>query len=95
MNQNPNLADYRVATAYTPVEEAYKIHHINPNTYSGTLRYSPVCIYCRNEGSRPLMANDGGSFRQCGRCKKNFRATVLNESVSNFSYSSSHLRGTN
>ncbi len=75
------------------LDEAYKIHHTNSNTYSGTIGYSPVCIYCRNPTSTSLM-NDGGSFRQCNKCRKNFRATVLNNAISNFSYSTSHLHGT-
>jgi hypothetical protein len=79
---------------YTLLEDAYKIHHVNSNTYCGTLKYSPTCIYCKNITSMPLM-NDGGSFRQCDRCKKNFRATILNEAVTNFSYSTNHLKGTN
>ena len=80
---------------YTPLEDAYKIHHVNSNTYTGTLKYSPTCIYCKNITSMPLMNTDGGSFRRCDRCKKNFRATVLNEAVTNFSYSTNHLKGTN
>jgi hypothetical protein len=79
---------------YTSLEEAYKIHHTNSNTYGGTIKYSPVCIYCKNPSSIPLM-NDGGSFRQCDRCKKNFKATVITEAINNFSYSTYHLKGTN
>ena len=79
---------------YTPLEDAYKIHHVNSNTYSGTLKYCPTCIYCKNITSTSLM-NDGGSFRRCERCKKNFRATILNEAITNFSYSTQHLKGTN
>lgn len=78
----------------TPLDEAYKIHHIDPKTYSGTILYSPVCIYCNNPQSLSLM-NDGGSFRRCMRCRKEFRATVLNESVTNYIYSTRHLSGTN
>lgn len=80
---------------YTPLEDAYKIHHVSYNTYTGTLRYCPTCIYCKNPTSTPLMACDGGSFRRCERCKKNFRATALNAAVNNFSYSTHHLKGTN
>ena len=79
---------------YTSLDEAYKIHHINSNTYSGTIKYSPICIYCKNTSSNSLM-NDGGSFRQCKHCKKNFKATIINEAVQNFSYSTHHLKGTN
>ena len=79
---------------YTPLEDAYKIHHTNSNTYGGTLKYSPICIYCKNPTSFPLM-NDGGSFRRCDRCKKNFKATILNEAITNFAYSTNHLKTTN
>ena len=80
---------------YTPLDEAYKIHHTNPNTYGGTIRYSSICIYCKNPKSKSLMNGDGGSFRQCERCRKNFRATVINDAIHNFSYSTHHLQGTN
>jgi transcription elongation factor Elf1 len=80
---------------YTPLEDAYKINHVHSNTYSGTLKYHFACIYCNHPSSKPLMPNDGGSFRQCDRCKKNFRAIILNQAVNNFSYSTNHLKGTN
>jgi hypothetical protein len=79
---------------FTPLDDAFKIHHTNSNTYSGTLKYSMACIYCRNPTSISLM-NDGGSFRQCNKCRKNFRATVLNDAINNFSSSTSQLKGTN
>lgn len=79
---------------YTPLDEAYKIHHVNTNTYGGTIKYNPTCVYCKNTQSNSLM-NDGGSFRQCLRCKKNFKATIINEAVKNFVYSTDHLKGTN
>lgn len=80
---------------YTPLDEAYKIHHVNSNTYGGTIQYSPICIYCKNPSSRSLMPSDGGAFRQCERCRKNFRATIINDAITNFSYSTHHLKGTN
>jgi hypothetical protein len=81
---------------YTPLDQAYKIHHINPNTYSGSLSYSPVCIYCNHSTSTPLMIDrDGGCFRRCDKCRKQFRATIMNSAVTNFSYSTYHLKGTN
>ena len=79
---------------YTPLEEAYKIHHTNSNTYGGSLNYSTICIYCNHSTSKSLM-NDGGSFRRCDRCKKDFKATILNNAVNNFGYSTQHLKGTN
>jgi len=79
---------------YTNLEEAYKIHHVNQSTYSGSIQYSPKCIYCNHLDSISLM-NDGGSFRRCNKCKKNFKASVINNAVQNFSYSTHHLKGTN
>lgn len=79
---------------YTSLEDAYKIHHTNQNVYKQEIKYSPTCIYCSNSASKQLM-NDGGSFRQCERCKKNFRANVLCEPVKNYSLSTQHLQGTN
>ena len=79
---------------YTPLDEAYKIHHVSSNTYTGTLKYSPICIYCKHNTSKPLL-NDGGSFRRCDKCKKDFRATIIGPAVTNFTYSTNHLKGTN
>jgi hypothetical protein len=81
---------------WTPLDEAYNIHHINPNVYSGIVIYSPVCIYCNFMTSIPLMGNlDGGSFRRCEKCRKEFKAKIINNPVSNFSDSTRHLKGTN
>ena len=74
----------------------YKQDSINSNTYSGIITYSPNCIYCNNPQSQSLMNDrDGGAFRQCLRCRKNFKANVITEPVNNFSYSTHHLKGTN
>jgi len=80
---------------YTPLDQAYKIHHSNSNTYEGTVSYNPICIYCTNTKSKPLIPfADGGSFRQCVRCKKNFRANIITEAVQNYRYSTHHLTRT-
>ena len=78
---------------YTPVDNAFATSHVSNNTYRGKIVYSPQCIFCGNPSSVQLM-NDGGSFRQCQRCKKNFRAKILTETVQNYSYSTSHLQPT-
>jgi tRNA(Ile2) C34 agmatinyltransferase TiaS len=36
--------------------------------------HSPVCIYCNSNETRALMQD--GSFRQCLKCRKNFKATI-------------------
>ncbi len=76
------------------LEDAYKIHHVASGTYGGTLKYSPKCIFCSSDNSISLM-NDGGSYRRCMSCRKEFKATILNESVTNYIYSTRHLSGTN
>jgi hypothetical protein len=81
---------------WTPLEEAYNVQHSNNFAYSSSILYSSICIYCSFDSSTPLMGlEDGGSFRRCNRCRKNFRAKVLNNAVSNYSTSTSHLKGTN
>jgi hypothetical protein len=81
---------------YTSLDEAYKICHVSPNTYTGTLHYKHTCIYCKYPVSTPLMKDrDGGSFRRCDKCNKNFRATIINPAIDNFSNSTHHLKGTN
>jgi len=79
---------------YTHLNDAFRIHHANPNTYGGNIQYSTTCIYCQNPSSKSLM-NDGGAFRQCQRCRRNFMATIMNEPIRNFTVSTNHLKGTN
>lgn len=79
---------------YTPITNAFNTQHVNNTTYGGKIVYSSKCIFCGNSSSNALM-NDGGSFRQCQKCKKNFRAQVLTETVQNYSYSTSHLNSNN
>ena len=33
---------------FTPLDQAYQIHHVNQNTYSSlnTAKYSPKCMFC-------------------------------------------------
>jgi hypothetical protein len=80
---------------YTPLEQAYQIHHTCQQTYGGSIKYSTECIYCKNPKSISLMNTDGGAFRQCERCRKNFKANILNNAIPNYSYSTYHLKGTN
>lgn len=79
---------------YTPLEEAYEIHHSTTNkNYYKQINYSPTCVYCNCPNSTPLMSD--GSFRSCTRCKKQFKATILNSPMPNYTNSISHLKGTN
>jgi hypothetical protein len=78
----------------TPLDDAFKIHHTEKSVYSGAIKYDTKCIFCGNMESISLMNGDGGSFRQCKKCRKNFRANVVTEPIKNISYSTSHLKGT-
>ena len=63
----------------TSISDAYQYQTFSPfiSSTKNILRpnYSPVCIFCSHSESKALM-NDG-SFRECNRCKKQFRAVVL------------------
>ena len=81
---------------YTSLTDAYKIHHINNQTYSQPIQYSSQCIFCSNNESIALMQNqDNGSFRRCTGCKKEFRAKILTSPITNYLNATSHLHGTN
>jgi len=61
-----------------PLSQAYQFQTFCPyiQQYGFRTVYSSKCIFCSSMESVSLM-NDGGSFRQCNRCKKQFRATIL------------------
>ena len=77
---------------FTPLDQAYQIHHVNQNTYSSlnSAKYSPQCMFCGNQNSVPLMERqDRGAFRQCmnSSCRKQFQATILSQPISNYQMS--------
>jgi transcription elongation factor Elf1 len=83
---------------YTSLNDAYKIHHINNQTYTQPTTYSSQCIFCSNNESMALMQNqDNGSFRRCSNtsCRKEFRAKILASPITNYLRATSHLQGTN
>jgi hypothetical protein len=61
----------------TDLNEAYKFQ-----THSGFIKnmkspvFSPICIYCSFNQSKSLM-NDGGCFRLCLKCNKQFQARIM------------------
>jgi hypothetical protein len=74
---------------FTPLDQAYQIHHVSPNTYSSlnSAKYSSQCMFCRNQNSVPLMERqDRGAFRQCinPSCRKQFQATILSQPSANY-----------
>jgi len=59
----------------TPVNNAFDFNStIKPQLILSS--YLPTCIYCNNTESVALL-NDG-SFRQCLRCRKHFKAQIIN-----------------
>lgn len=84
--------------AFTPLNEAYNIHHVNTQSYTQAIQYSSQCIYCSNQDTTALMPNqDNGSFRQCNNrsCRKQFRAKIVSKPVENYVNATTHLKGTN
>ena len=60
----------------TPLTDAYQFSTFSQYINNGGLqtRFSPKCVFCPSIDSTALI-NDG-SFRQCNRCKKQFKAKL-------------------
>jgi hypothetical protein len=75
---NPNIVYNNLQQ--TPLANAYKFQsfsgYINNNGLMS--RFSSVCIFCSSSDTISLM-NDGGSFRQCNKCKRQFKAQFANK----------------
>jgi hypothetical protein len=75
MNSNKYL-DFQGQLTQTPINNAYKYE-----THSEFMKqmkpyfFSPTCIFCSCNESKSL--NSEGSFRQCGRCNKQFKAKIM------------------
>ena len=65
----------------TPLDVAYNFtsfsDYINNNITNNMLKtnFSPRCIFCSFMESKSLISD--GSFRQCNRCNKQFRALII------------------
>ena len=61
----------------TSLNDAYKF-----NTFSEFIQkqamsnFSPICVFCSSNNTISLT-NDGGSFRQCNTCRKQFKSLLL------------------
>jgi hypothetical protein len=67
---NNNLQQTNINDAYQFVSFS---DYINNKGLQGT--FSPICIFCSYNVSVSLV-NDG-SFRECKRCKKQFKAKIV------------------
>ena len=67
----------------TELHDAYQFNTFSQYiTNNGLLpKFSPICIFCSPNDTRVLL-NDG-SFRQCNKCKKQFKSKILVISSSN------------
>ena len=76
---NSNMFTHNLAQ--TSLSDAYKF-----NTFSqfiqneAHVRFSPKCIFCSSNNTTDL-SKDGGSFRQCNTCKKQFKALLLKKQI--------------
>lgn len=60
-----------------PINDAYKFNTFSQYIVNGGLNthFSPLCIFCSSKDSKSLTSD--GSFKQCNRCKKQFKARIL------------------
>jgi hypothetical protein len=60
----------------TPLGDAYRFNTFSQYINNGGLQtsFSPKCVFCPSIDSIALI-NDG-SFRQCNKCKKQFKAKL-------------------
>jgi hypothetical protein len=61
----------------TPLNDAYSFQSFSSYIVNNGLKakFSQNCIFCPSNVSTALIQD--GSFRQCGRCKKTFKAILI------------------
>jgi len=63
--------------AQTSLNDAYQFTTFSQFIQKqSAVQFSPICIFCSSPNSIAL-SNDGGSFRQCNACKKQFKASFM------------------
>ena len=67
----------------TSIDSAYKFNSFSPYIMNGGLNsiFTPICIFCSSHNTKNLV-NDG-SFKQCNRCKKQFKANLSKNQINN------------
>jgi hypothetical protein len=65
----------------TPLSDAYQFDSFSSYILNGRLnaKFSPICIFCSSNNTMNL-ANDG-SFKQCNRCRKQFKSQLVNSQL--------------
>lgn len=80
MNISNNFNKINSNLVSTTIDDAYKYE-----THSDFIKklkkpvFSSICIFCSSKNTKDLM-NDGGSFKQCMNCNKQFKSTIVRES---------------
>ena len=71
---NPNMFNNNLQQ--TNINDAYRFQSFSDYINNNGLqtKFSPVCIFCSEKESLSLISD--GSFRECKRCKKQFRARL-------------------
>ena len=71
---NPNMFNNNLQQ--TTINDAYHFESFSEyiNNKGLQAKFSPVCIFCSSNESISLI-NDG-SFRQCKKCKKQFKSRL-------------------
>ena len=71
---NPNMFNNNLQQ--TTISDAYHFESFSEyiNNKGLQSKFSPICIFCSSNESISLI-NDG-SFRQCKKCKKQFKAKL-------------------
>ena len=65
----------------TPLNDAYQFNTFSHYIMNGGLnsKFSPICVFCSSDNTTNLV-NDC-SFKQCNRCRKQFKALLSNNQV--------------
>ena len=79
---NPNM--FNGDLSQTPINSAYDFSSFSPYIINGGLnnKFSPICIFCSSNNTLPLT-QDGGSFRHCNTCKKQFKSKLIGQNFTN------------
>lgn len=63
--------------AQTSIGDAYQFSTFSEFIKTQSMAtFSPLCIFCSSNNTFSL-SNDGGSFKQCRTCRKQFKALLL------------------
>ena len=60
----------------TPINQAYQFQSFSSYINNNGLRsnFSPICVFCSS--NETISLTNDGSFRNCSKCKKQFKALL-------------------